>query len=317
MFVGAGRVLVTAALLFALAQRVDFADAGSLLANASISYLAAAVAMLFAAVTVSTFRWHAILAAQGPTPGRGALLKLSFIGLFFNQVLPTGIGGDSVRAWRCRSYGVDLATAIRSVLFDRISGYLIIVVLYGVGLPWLLENLPGAQQKSVVFTLFALSAGGFATFGVAGFLPERARRLPGLGALAVLSRDAWFLLGQPGRTGIIFALSALATVSTVAACMLVGQSVGIKVSLGHWLLIIGPITVIQLLPVSLAGWGVREIGLVAALPLFGVSPEAAVATSLLIGLCMIAIGLPGGLIWLIGFGLPRAKTEVARSSVVG
>jgi len=52
------------------------------------------------------------------------------------------------------------------------------------------------------------------------------------------------------------------------------------------------------LPISLAGWGVREAVLVVALASFGVPSEAALAMSVLLGLCLIASGLPGGLIWL-------------------
>ena len=70
-----------------------------------------------------------------------------------------------------------------------------------------------------------------------------------------------------------------------------------------------PITLIQLLPISFAGWGVREVVLVVALAPFGVPLEAALATSVLLGLCLIAIGLPGGLIWLTDWDIARPFTE--------
>jgi len=79
-------------------------------------------------------------------------------------------------------------------------------------------------------------------------------------------------------------------------------------------MVVPPVTLIQLLPVSLAGWGVRETALVVALGAFGVPAEAALATSILLGLCMILAGLPGGLIWLVGWDIarprlpPRART---------
>ena len=69
-------------------------------------------------------------------------------------------------------------------------------------------------------------------------------------------------------------------------------------SLGSWMMIVPPVTLIQLVPVSLAGWGVREAALVVALGSFGVPAEAALAISVLVGLCLILVGLPGGLIWL-------------------
>ena len=70
-------------------------------------------------------------------------------------------------------------------------------------------------------------------------------------------------------------------------------------------MIVPPVALIQLLPVSLAGWGVREVVLVVALASFGVPAEAALATSVLLGICMIVIGLPGGLIWLVNWDIAQ------------
>jgi uncharacterized membrane protein YbhN (UPF0104 family) len=70
---------------------------------------------------------------------------------------------------------------------------------------------------------------------------------------------------------------------------------------------------IQLLPVSLAGWGVREVVLVVALGSFGVPAEEALATSVLLGLCTILVGLPGGLVWLTDWDLARVGRSPAAS----
>jgi glycosyltransferase 2 family protein len=71
---------------------------------------------------------------------------------------------------------------------------------------------------------------------------------------------------------------------------------------------------IQLLPVSLAGWGVREVVLVVALASFGIPAEAALATSVLLGLCLVIVGLPGGLIWLADWDVARSGGPAARKA---
>ena len=70
-------------------------------------------------------------------------------------------------------------------------------------------------------------------------------------------------------------------------------------------MIVPPVTLIQLLPISLAGWGVREVVLVVALASFGVPGETALAISVLLGLCFIVIGVPGGLLWLTDWDIAR------------
>ena len=76
-------------------------------------------------------------------------------------------------------------------------------------------------------------------------------------------------------------------------------------------MIVPPVSLIQLLPISLAGWGVREVVLVIALASFGVPAEAALATSVLLGLCLIIIGVPGGLLWLTDWDIARPDQNVS------
>jgi glycosyltransferase 2 family protein len=73
------------------------------------------------------------------------LLKIVLVGLFFNQIVPSG--GDAVRAWRCHRLGIGAGAAIRSLVLDRVSGYKMTVVLFGAGLPVLLHILTDARQR--------------------------------------------------------------------------------------------------------------------------------------------------------------------------
>ena len=121
---------MTVGLLWALLARADLSRAKELLDHASWPLLAAAATAMFATSPFSAFRWHVVLAAQTTSPGRWTLLKIVLVGLFFNQVLPSGVGGDAVRAWRCHRLGIGVAAAIRSLVLDRVSGYFVLVVLF-------------------------------------------------------------------------------------------------------------------------------------------------------------------------------------------
>src|SRR6266436_2115162 len=123
--------------------------------------------------------------------------------------------------------------------------------------------------------------------------------------LAELSRQGRRLFVRPGRCGAILGLAAATTGLSILATMAVADSLGIDLPFLSWVVIVPPVTLIQLVPVSLAGWGVREFGFVVVLAGFGIPAEAALATSLLVGLCLIIVGLPGGLLWLTGRDIPR------------
>src|SRR5438045_3643579 len=76
--------------------------------------------------------------------------------------------------------------------------------------------------------------------------------------LAELSQETRRLFACPKRSGIVLGLSVVTIGLTTLSCMLVGNSVGADLSFATWLLVLPPVTLIQLLPISLAGWGVRE-----------------------------------------------------------
>lgn len=314
------RLLVTAGLLWALVARIDVARAAEIAGHVSLPILAAALAALVGILPANAMRWRVILAAEGALPGLGSLTKLLFVGLFFNQVLPTGIGGDAVRAWRCRRLGVGLGAAVRSVLLDRASGYAVIVAVYAASLPALLRVLSDPEEQASVIVALGAALLGLLGLPLMDHMPARLLRLPVSAALADLSRETRRLVTHPGRCAAVLGLSIVTVGLAVLAYMLVGDSLGVPLSFATWLLVVPPVSLLQLLPISLAGWGVREVGMVVILAGFGVPAEAALAISVLTGLCLAIIGLPGGLIWLANWDIAqprsRAADRLARSELV-
>ena len=303
------RLFATTGLLWALAARVDLSGAAKIMGQAYPPLLAATLLALLSANVIVALRWHVVLSAEARSPGPGTLLKIVLVGLFFNQVLPTGVGGDAVRVWRCRKLGIGLGPAIRSVLLDRACGYLVLIVVYAATLPSLLQILPDAQQRGGVAALLGAGMLGLLALLMLDCLPRPMLRVRVIARLAELSPETRRLFTDPARCGAVLALSALTMGLTILAFKLVTEAVGSRLSLGSCIMIVPPVTLIQLLPVSLAGWGVREVVLVVALAPFGVPPEAALAISVLFGLCLVVIGLPGGLIWLVDWDIARRPTK--------
>jgi hypothetical protein len=306
LLIGSVRLLVTAGLLWALLAHTDLSRAGELLSHVSLPLLAAGAAALLATSPFTALRWHIVLSAETPSPGPWTLLKIVLVGLFFNQVLPSGVGGDAVRAWRCHRLGIGVAAAIRSLVLDRVTGYFVLVVLFAAGLPVLLHTLSGAHERYLAILLLAGAQFGLLALFLIDYLPRRLLSIRLVAELATLSREARRLFARPARSGAVLGLAAATVGLTIVAFRLVAGSLGVDLSLGNWAVIVPPVSLIQLVPVSLAGWGVRELGFVVVLAGFGIPTEAALAASLLVGLCMVVIGLPGGLLWLTGWDIASA-----------
>ena len=296
---------MTVGLLWALLARADLSRAKELLDHVSFPLLAAGAMALLATSPFSALRWHVVLAAETTSPGPWILLKIVLVGLFFNQVLPTGVSGDAVRAWRCHRLGIGVAAAIRSLVLDRVSGYFVLVALFAAGIPMLLHILSDPGQRYGVVVLLAAALCGLLALFLIDYLPRPLLHLRLLAELAALSREGRRLFTRPPRSAALLGLSAATVGLTILSFKLVADSLGVDLSLGNWIVIMPPVTLIQLVPVSVAGWGVRELGFVVVLAGFGIPSEAALATSLLVGLCMVVVGLPGGLVWLTDWDMTR------------
>ncbi len=291
-------------------MRFDLGQAGELISHANLPLIATTLLVVLIANFVVGWRWHLILSAEAPSPGSTTLLKIVFVGLFFNQILPTGVGGDAVRAWRCSRIGIGFGAAIRSILLDRACGYLVFVVLYALGLPIWLRILADPKERSTVRRRARFRRARVGSACVAGLPAPTAIASSRGGEFAELSRASRRLFTNPRRCSTVLGLSVITIGLTILAFKFVGDAVGSRLSLGSWMIVVPPVTLIQLIPVSLAGWGVREAALVVALGSFGVPAEAALAISVLVGLCSIVVGLPGGLIWLADWDIapsPRPK----------
>jgi glycosyltransferase 2 family protein len=275
----------------------------------ALPFLAGALVVLLATSAVVALRWHLILSAEAPSPGPAVLVKIVLVGMFFNQVLPTGVGGDAVRVWRCCKYGIALGAALKSILLDRACGYLVLILLYAANLPGLLRILSDPRQKVAVVAVLVAGLLGFVALLVLDCLPQFLLRLQLVAPLAQLSRETRRLFMEPARSVAVLALSAVTMGFTILGFKLVADSVGSQLPLGNWIMIVPPVMLMQLLPISLAGWGVREAILVVALASFGVPAEAALAMSVLLGLCLAASGLPGGLIWLGNWDIAPSGME--------
>jgi uncharacterized membrane protein YbhN (UPF0104 family) len=308
------RLLVTAGLLSVLLSRIDLSHAHQFVDHFSFPLLAAGATALLATSPFSALRWHIVLAAETPSPGPWTLLKIVLVGLFFNQVLPSGVGGDAVRAWRCHQLGIGAAAAIRSLVLDRVSGYFVMIVLFAAGLPVLLHSLSDVGQRYGAVLLLGAASCGLFVFFLMDYLPRRLLRFRLVSEIAALSREGRRLCSRPERLAALLGLAAITIGLTILSFMLVADSLGVDLPFGSWVVVVPPVILIQLVPVSIAGWGVRELGFVVVLAGFGIPAEPALATSLLVGLCSIAVGLPGGLLWLTGWDIARGTAAKCRGA---
>lgn len=295
------KLTVSLVLLGAVASGTDLLAAGALLAGFSPSAALAAILCLMGVTVVSALRWWLVIRTiDAPQPFR-RILALMFVGSFFTQMLPTSIGGDAVRIWQLTRHGVAADRAFIGVILERVSGLVALVLMVVGGVLWLGEILPTTLRLLLLASLPGLLA-ALVLLCWLDRLPEGLRRMPllgrGLRVMADMAVDARRVSLAPVLSLALLSLSAAAQVFSVLAFFFLAQGLGLALSLVETFAVVPAVILITFLPVSFAGWGVRETASILMFAAVGLGGDAALALSVLFGLALILAGLPGLPLWL-------------------
>lgn len=308
---GVIQIAVSAILLFLILRQVAWGEVQDALRRIDLRWLILAWGLFILGVLVRAVRWRILLGALGLRRPLGELTVWYFVGGFFNVLLPTGFGGDAVRAAELAQDTGRFGPAVNSVVVDR---YLGLMVLLAMGLAaWPMQQ--GIVPAAVFWLTAALFAAGLLAAWLlrrswwaewsrrGGFVARCVRllRLPQL-AEAVAPYDGPVILRALGAS-LLFNL------------LLIGWNVAIALGLGLHLplaifLIFVPLTSVALLLPAFGGLGVRELTYVGLFGSIGVPQATALALSLGVYMITVATGLVGGILYLVG-GIRRARWREA------
>jgi uncharacterized membrane protein YbhN (UPF0104 family) len=271
--------------------RVSPGDLLAIIRRVHPGLLGAAVVLYLLGQALSAFRWSILARAVGLERRLVDYMRFYAIGMFFNLFGPSTLGGDAIRVMYL-GRGRRRMLAAGSVLFDRLSGLVMLVALAAVAQLVYHPRLPRALAATVSSAGLMLLAGWIALPRLVRFLPpEHGIRRTVEAELAPFWRDGSLLASTA-------ALSLVFHVSQVAVQYLLGLATGVTLPFWYCLVFHPLVAVATALPVSLGGFGVREGGYVLLLGRIGIAPSAAVALSLLWFAVTAVAGLLGGLVFV-------------------
>lgn len=291
------KIAVSIGLLAWIVGYIDREALTARLTGALWPWLLAGFAVKSLTVPLAALRWRAAGAMAGARMGVMDALRVTFASLFLGQALPGAVGGDIVRGWLTTRLGFGVAAVVLALVVDRLAALLGVAALMLAGLPHLSGFAPPGAQPLVLGAAAAMCLGTAALLFADRIPLPRWLRRPAIEAM----RD--LIAGMRGRFGAVAGGQALlysvgVHFCTVVAAALFAHALGAPVSLLDCLAVVPFSIVAASLPVSLAGWGVREGAMVAGFSLLGLAAADGVALSLLIGLSVLVMALPGAVVWL-------------------
>jgi uncharacterized protein (TIRG00374 family) len=249
------------------------------------------------------WRWQALLASKGIHETLGWLTKLYFIGYAAGQVLPTAIGGDTVRiAAHARKRPDAKGEAAGAVLMERVLGSAGTLVLVAIGLLLAIGRYNNIREvvvlEAALSVALALLLGLMFSRRANAWLQEHG----GTRRLARGFRSLWDALhgyrAQPRALFTVLGATVVLQFIRILAIWLCGEAVGLTISPLVYI-VMGPLLfLVMLVPFTINGLGVREAFFIAFLDRFGVDADAAFATGFLFYAVTVATSLPGGVILL-------------------
>jgi glycosyltransferase 2 family protein len=289
-----------------LVSKAKFPEIGRTLAAASWGWLAVAFSLHALGLLFSAYRWQILAKAQGDHIPLGYLVKSYIVGRFFNTFLPTSVGGDVVRMWDGAKFSTSFVKSSAIVVVERMTG---IIVLFVFALLASLLRLDMARSIPVVGLALLLGAAGLMAIAVF-FLPAVGRLLhrgPSHGFLGRLFEKLRLFRdtivdyrSHPAAFAKATIWAVLLQLNVVLYYILIGRALGLTIPALDYFVFIPLVLLLQLIPITINGLGVREAAYVAVFAFYGLSSSAALSFSLI----EIAFGL---IVGLIGAALYAAR----------
>ncbi len=279
--------------------------------------LVLAVAVFPITFVVTSFRWHALLAAVDIAIPLGRVFTLNMVGGFYNTFMPGSTGGDALKAWYASKHTPFRTRAVMSVLVDRVIGLLALIVVGGLAAATQWE-VPACRKVALgAAALCAVTAAGLAVFynptlhRLTG-LDFVLKRLP-MQKLVRSAVDTMHLYGRRPTLGVWALLVSLPVHGAViSSAMFAGMAFGLPLHWAYYWVAVPVIVLAGAIPISPQGAGVMEGFAVLLTQHQGVTVSQAFALTMSIRMVQILWNLTGGLFVLRGgFHAPDAGERAA------
>tara|TARA_A100000171_G_scaffold1261_3_gene1444 strand:+ start:12892 stop:13899 length:1008 start_codon:yes stop_codon:yes gene_type:complete len=297
-------------LVLYLATYFDFAKIIKGISEFPLWSIVAAFAVLFGQIFVNAFRCSRILVFFDYAKRWLTVFRITWVGFFYAQTMISFVGGDSMRIWQFTRRQLPFKVAAEVVLMDRISGMVVQLTFMILSLPVMLFWVEDVSQKVV---LVLLCFGGIAGLVCLALF----RRIPAvvtskyrlIRAAGKMSDNVFYLLNNKRLSAQVLFLSSVILLMNVTVIYTFSKAIGIGISYWEIIVLTPSVFFLSMMPISIAGWGVREGAMAAAFTVVGVPVSQTILVSVAYGMTLFLVSLPGSLLLFSNSDLNSGKKK--------
>ncbi len=290
------KLIITIVMFYFLFQYVDFDNLIHILAKSHGGTILIALLFQMGSTFLAAYRWRLIMQLLVFKEKVSYYVQSYFKGMFFNQVLPSSIGGDAVRIIDLTQKGYDKKDAFYGIFVDRVVGLVGLLVLN------LIASILffGTFDKDFSLLIIFIAVSGIAGF-IFLFYLENIKFLANYKFLNLFHRLARRLNNlYPSKLTLMkhIAISVGVHFLSVLVLYALAWSIDFHMSFQTFLIAVPPVFLLTIIPISLAGWGIREGAMVGIFMLVGADETKVLAMSILYGILLIISSAPGAYFWV-------------------
>jgi len=310
------KLLISFGLLYFLisSANINFDELRDTLAKTDPLYVFLAFLTPYLGFYMTSLRWKGLLEVQGAKIRQPILFKSCMVAVFFNQIMPSTIGGDVIRMYDSWKAGATRAVSISTIVVDRVLGLFALAIFAVLGLFFVQGDFSEAQYVPLAVIAVAMGLGGFIALVFSPFrvMVNLARaiytKLPGpFGKFfGKVDKAVEPFRGRHGSLIRALVISLLMQLNVVLLHYLLSLEIGIELGFFDYFYVVPVALFVMLIPISINGIGVRESMFVFLLGTMGVAKADALVLSLLVFAVFLVHGLIGGLV-LASRGISPSK----------
>jgi uncharacterized protein (TIRG00374 family) len=300
------KISFSLALIAWLLHRIGAGNVIRSLSTVQPGWLALALAVFTLSHTLGAEQWRMLLTSQGVKISFGRTLRFYFTGLFFNNVLISGFGGDVFRVIDVRRHSNNGAAAVSTVLLDRLAGLFVGSGFVFAAGPWIaFGRIWGSRMRLVSLALAVV----WALAIIVLFHRKTARPFSWLihrvmpSGMTVKIRRVYDLLHEFGKNGRLMArvlgVSVVVQSLRIITHFFIARAFGATISMWPFFLVIPMIAIISSLPITIGGLGLREQSGVLLFAHFGLAATLAFSIELMAFWVTVASSLPGVVFFIL------------------
>ncbi|MBD3413559.1 MAG: flippase-like domain-containing protein [Candidatus Aminicenantes bacterium] len=284
--------------------KTSIRDVFNVLKTVNLWWLAVSFSLHGLGLLISAVRWQILVRAQGDHVPLPFLVKSYLVGNFFNNILPSRIGGDVVRIWDGSKYSKTILKSSAIILVERLTG---VIVLFLFAFAAAVFRLDMAQKVPVIWVSLVIGFSGLTAVLLffTSFIEKIIKKIPSKGFLKkVIQKTIEFrstiVYYKTKKTALFkaFIWAFLLQANVILHFFLIGKALHLSIKIIDYLVFIPIVMLIQLIPITINGLGLREGAYIEIFEFYGIAPGAAFSFALIDVGFMLIIGVVGAIIYV-------------------